>query len=277
MDSKTLDITVTFPAMLKGYRKFRNRSQLDLSLDAGVSQRHLSFLESGRSNPSREMILNLSLVLDLPLRDRNLLLISAGFTPFFKESPLNSDEMNAVYNTLKTSITHHEPYPVIVVDKDWNLLMNNAATDRFIALLGDTEETWKKVDPRGKKNIYRLTFHPDGLKPLIANWPELATILLLRLQREVNANPDNNELRVLLNDMVILSGIDLSNNISDNLYSLAPIIPMTLNLNGMALNMTSMISSFGTALDITAEELKVETFYPVDEITTEFFKKLAKL
>jgi len=266
-----------FTSMIKKWRKLKKQSQLDLSLDAGVSQRHLSFLESGRAKPSREMVLNLALALELPLRDRNQLLNAAGYASIFKERKLDDAEMKAIHHALEISLTHHEPYPAIVADRNWNVVMTNDAAQRFMGLLGNLEEVWNKVDPLGNKNIYRMTFHPEGMKPLIKNWDELAKTLLLRLQRDVNADPDNSFLAQLLHEASELSGIDLSASLSEIATPTTPILPMEVSKGGITLKIFSMISSFGTAQDITAEELKVETFFPADDFTTQFFKQNSAL
>jgi len=261
-----------FTSMIKKWRKLKKQSQLDLSLEAGVSQRHLSFLESGRAKPSREMVLNLAIALELPLRERNQLLNAAGFASIFKERKLDDTEMKAIHHALEISLTHHEPYPAIVADRNWNVVMTNNAAQRFMALIGNLEEVWNKVDPQGDKNIYRMTFHPKGMRPLIRNWDELAKALLLRLQRDVNADPDNPFLGQLLQEMTAISDIDLSVSLTEIATPTTPILPMEISTGGVTLKIFSMISSFGTAQDITAEELKIETFFPADDFTTQFFK-----
>jgi len=262
--------------MMIKWRKLKKLSQLDLALESDVSQRHISFMESGRSKPSREMVLALAEVLDIPLRDRNLLLSVAGFAPIFKERDLDSNEMNAVHHALEMSLEHHEPYPAIVADRNWNLVMSNEAARLLIGLIGDPEEVWQRVDPSGNKNVYRLTFHPLGMQPLIGNWSEMAKLLLLRLQREVTADPNNNFLSDLLEELTENSGFEVVRGITDMCIPLAPILPMEMTTGGITLKVFSMISSFGTALDVTAEELKVETFFPADDFTKLFFKQLAK-
>ncbi len=256
-----------FSAMVKQWRSLRKRSQLDLSLDAGVSQRHVSFLESGRAKPSREMVLNLAEALEMPLRDRNQLLNAAGFAPVFKERTLDTEDMKAVHQALEMTIKHHEPYPAIVADRNWNLKMANDAAVRFIGLLGDPHEVWTTVDPSGQRNIYRMTFHPQGMRPLIRNWDALAKPLLFRLRREVNADPNNEELVALLDELSEESDIGTVASGGDS--------PMELSAGGVTLKTFSMISSLGTALDITAEELKVESFFPADDFTADFFKQMA--
>lgn len=266
--------TIRFPSMIKTWRSLKKYSQLALACDAGISQRHLSFLESGRAKPSREMIINLSEVLEIPLRDRNTMLGAAGFAPMYKERALNDEEMQPVYDALQRSITHHEPYPAIVVDGDWNLIMANNATMFMMSLLGEPDKIWEDVDPSGKKNIYRLTFHPKGLRSLISNWEILAPQMLARLQKEVNEDPNNSALAYLLNDISNMSGNDEELFKAPHNLALMPVLPMEISLNGMKLNLFSMISTFGTAVDVTASELKIESFFPADPQTDQVLKTI---
>jgi len=272
--SSPLDTRSPFSSLVIQWRKHRKLSQLDLALDAGVSQRHISFMESGRSKPSREMVLGLAQVLEVPLRERNQLLSAAGFAPVFKERGLDDEDMTAVQQALEMSLKHHEPYPALVADRNWNLVMRNQAAIGMISLLGDPEEVWQRVDPSGKKNVYRMTFHPEGMQPLVQNWDQMAKLLLLRLQREVSADPANEELSTLLADVTEMSGVEISRGVGSMSVPLAPILPLEMSAAGVTLKVFSMISSFGTALDITAEELKVETFFPADDFTATFFKRL---
>ncbi|MBA55589.1 MAG: transcriptional regulator [Pseudomonadales bacterium] len=262
-----------FGGLLRTWRQRRKRSQLDVSLDAGVSQRHLSFLESGRAKPSREMILQLAEVLEIPLREQNLLLNSAGFSSLYPSRPLDSEAMTAVRKALDLTLQHHEPYPAVVMDRNWNLLLQNQSAERFIGLLGNPAEIWPKIH-NGPPNGMRLTFSPQGMQPLISNWPDVASMLLSRLQREVTADPANTELSTLFRDLCNLPSIpERWQNITPPTAP-EPILPLELQWNGATLRIFSMISTFGTALDITADELRVETFFPVDEFTETFFRML---
>jgi transcriptional regulator with XRE-family HTH domain len=264
-----------FSSMLKKWRKLKRCSQLDLAMDADVSQRHVSFLESGRSTPSRDMVLSLAAALNMPLREQNSLLKAAGFASTFQERQLNSADMNAVNHALEMMLTHHDPYPAIVVDRNWNLLNANNAAQSLISLIGKPEKVWKTVDPSGDQNIYRMTFHEQGFRPLISNWGKLSRGLLARLQQEVSADPCNVYLSDLYEECCQTCAgkeglVDLTADLSVG-GSLAPVLPMELTFGSLKLKTFSMISSFGTAQDVTAEELKVETFYPADERTRQFF------
>lgn len=268
--------TPSFGALLKSWRGTRKRSQLDLALEAGVSQRHLSFLESGRAQPSRDMILQLADVLDIPLREQNQLLHAAGFAPLYQERGLDSTDMAAVKQALEMTLRHHEPYPAVVVDRQWNLVLRNAAADRFIGLLGDQEKVWQQVDPSGHYNVMRMTFHPAGMQPLLQNWEQTATLLLSRLQREVTADPANAALRALFDNICALPAIPAQwrNRVWNSVPP--PILPLEIGMGNVALKVFTMISTFGTALDVTADELRVETFFPADEFSAQFFRTLAQ-
>lgn len=265
-----------FPQMLKKWRKQRRVSQLDFSLDAGISQKHLSFLESGRSKPSREMVMTISEALELPLRERNQLLHSAGFAQVYKQRALDNDEMSMVQDALQMSLKHHEPYPAIVADRNWNLLMANDASLRLVGLVGEVEDVWQKVDPSGDKNVYRMTFSEHGMRPFISNWEEMAMHMMQRLQRELSADPENDYLAALHKEIAADFHYEDKIGLLGNPTPIAPILPMHMTVGDVTLKTFSMISSFGTAQDITAEEIKVETFFPADAFTRVFFQRLAE-
>jgi transcriptional regulator with XRE-family HTH domain len=265
-----------FGQLLRQWRGLRKRAQLDLALEAGVSQRHLSFLESSRAQPSRDMVLQLAEVLDVPLRERNLWLHSAGFAPIFQQRALQDDDMAAVLEAVTLTIKHHEPYPAMVVNRQWDMLMCNAPAERFVALLGQPDEVWLRVDESGSRNVMRMTFHPQGMQPRLKNWSQVATLLLNRLHRELAADPTHQALRQLLADVSHFPGVSAPWRSQDWLSgSPPPIFPMEYDLGEHTLKVFSMVSSFGTALDVTAEELRVETFFPADEFSRNFFDMLS--
>ena len=150
--------------LLRQWRAVRGRSQLELAMDMGVSQRHISFIESGRSSPSRALLLGLSNALDIPLRDRNALLLAAGYAPMYAEPAWDAAEMRVVHRALERMLKQHEPYPALVMDRHWNVLMTNEAAPRFF---GQFVDLAKYPKPR---NLLRLMFDPQGLRPFVANW-----------------------------------------------------------------------------------------------------------
>jgi transcriptional regulator with XRE-family HTH domain len=259
--------------LLRAWRTARRYSQLELAEETQVSQRHLSFLESGRANPSREMVTHLAQVLNVPLRERNELLVAAGYAPVYPERALGDADMAAIRQALETTLQHHEPYPALVVDRQWNVVLRNAAVDRLVGLLGEPARVWKRVDPSGGRNLMRLTLHPEGLQPLVADWPDAATAILVRLQAEVRANPANTELRALLEDLCALPGVPST----DHVFAAAPtmqvpVLPLRLRKEGVTLELFSMVCTFGTAMDLTADELRLELLFPSDEVTARFLR-----
>lgn len=257
-----------FSGMLKRWRKFKKLSQLDLSLETGISQRHISFLESGRSRPGMEVILQLASALDMTLRDSNQLLKSAGYAPAFTERELDDKAMVSINNALQMMLEHHQPFPALVVDRNWDLYLANQATNTLLKFIGSPDPS---LFHEGKLNIYRLTFSEKGFRPFISNWQEIANPLLLRLQREVNSDPDNTFLSALFEEVQQLSGCSEYSS-TDIAATLAPVLSLQLKIGDIELKLFSMVSSFGTALDVTAAELKVETFFPADQQTEQFFK-----
>jgi transcriptional regulator with XRE-family HTH domain len=265
-----------FGELLRAWRGARKLSQLDLALTAEMSQRHLSFLESGRAQPSREMVLQLSEALDVPLRERNIFLIAAGFAPLYQERKIDSQDMGAVRQALELMLKHHEPFPALVVNRNWGMVMRNDAAALVLGLLlGDPEKVWTQVDPGGEHNVMRMTLHPRGMQPLLKNWEQVATFLLTRVQREAAADPSNSKLQALFVEIAGYPGVPSRWRSSSWTTPPPPILPLEFSVGGQSLKLFSMLSTFGTAQDITADELRVETFFPADEVTTQFFQRLA--
>ena len=262
-----------FGDMLKAWRTARRYSQLELAEETQVSQRHLSFLESGRASPSREMVIHLAQVLRVPLRERNDLLMAAGYAPLYPERALGDVDMAAIRQALETTLHHHEPFPALVVDRQWNIVLHNAAVDRLIGLLGEPTRVWKRVDPSGGRNLMRLTLHPKGLQPLVVDWPHTASALLMRLQAEVQANPANTGLQALLAELRALPGVPSTDHSSAAAPTMqVPVLTLKLQMKGVTLELFSMVCTFGTALDLTADELRLELLFPCDEVTARFLR-----
>lgn len=266
----------SLPSLLKAWRQLRRLPQLELALAAGVSQRHLSFVESGRARPSRALLLDLAQALDLPLRERNLLLHAGGFAPVFEHRTLSDDDMASVRRALELTLKHHEPYPAIVLDRQWNTLLRNQAAERLMAVLGPPDEVWQRVDPSGRQNVLRLSFHPQGLRPLVRNWEQVAPHMLERLQREMVAAPMDEALRALHQDLVAMAGLGKATKPQGGTVApLTPTVNVEMALGDLTLRVFSLLSTFGTAQDVTTDELRIETFFPADEVTATFFQPLA--
>ena len=259
--------SVDFTDSLRQWRKARKMSQLELSLAANVSQRHVSWLETGRSHPSREMVLRLSEAMDVPLRMRNHFLKTAGFADIYRESGLNEPAMETVKSILVDMLEHHEPYPAVVLDRYWNIKMQNNAANVLFSVAGDPDTFWTDIDDDGEHNIALLTVHPKGIRRFISNWDDIVGQFMRRLRKEAidSAEPKAMALYEKLVEYVEIPDEPLSQD-------LLPVLTINVSLGGLELSLCSVISTFGTAQDITANELKVETFYPANEQTAAFFK-----
>ncbi len=242
-------------------------SQLELALAANVSQRHLSWLETGRSQPSREMVLRLSEAMDVPLRDRNRILNAAGFANIYSEKGLDEPSMESVRKVLADILDHHDPYPAFVLDRYWNIQMQNASATRLMEITGDPRELWDAVGDEGEHNIALLSVHPNGLRKFISNWDEVAGQFMRRLKREAVESADP----MVMDRFRQLEQIANVPEAQDT-DVLLPMLPLEITLGDLTLSMCSVISCFGTAQDITANELRIETFYPADESTTRFLR-----
>jgi transcriptional regulator with XRE-family HTH domain len=241
-------------------------SQLDLALAAGVSQRHVSFLESARANPSRTMVLQLSETLDIPLRDRNRLLAAAGFAPVFSARPLDDPQMAQVMRAIAMMLSAHEPFPALALDRAWNIVLSNRAFDRLGTMLGD--DIWQRVGG-GQRNLMRLFFHPQGLRNHVTNWSAVGPLVWQRARQEAEALDDPN-MRAVLDDLAELQEPDILWSAAD--AALLPVMPFDLAIGGRTISMFAIIATFGTAQDVTAEELRIETLFPADAATEALFR-----
>lgn len=255
-----------FPHLLRFWRQKRHLSQLHLALSSGVSQRHVSFLESGRAKPSRSMILQLSETLEVPLRERNDWLTAAGFAPLFKARPLDDPQMNQVMAAVRMMLANHAPFPAIAIDRAWNIRLSNAPFDLLSAMIG--EDVWTRVGGI-QRNLMRLFFHPDGIKSFVTNWASVAPLLWHRAQREAEALDGEEMKRVLLE----LSAFRDSGTLwAAEDAALVPVLPLEITRNGVHISLFTVISTFGTAQDVTADELRIESLFPADEATERLFR-----
>ena len=245
--------------LLRDWRLRRRLSQLDLAGDAGVSARHLSFVETGRARPSRDMVLHLADQLEIPLRERNVILVAAGFAPVFPERRLDDPALASARRAVDVILKGHEPFPALVVDLRWNLVAMNGAVPQLLA----------DVDPallEGQPNVVRLALHPKGLAPRIANHAEWRTHLLERLQRQVAITADPG-LIALLEELKSYPVPPASDRRQEDLGDVA--VPFQLMVGDRLLSFFSTTTVFGTAVDITLSELTLETFFPADEATAQ--------
>lgn len=258
-----------FPPLLREWRRKRRLSQLDLALSSGVSQRHVSYLESGRANPSRNMILVLSETLDVPLRERNAWLVAAGFAPLFRTRALDDPQMGQVMSAVRMILSAHEPFPAIALDRAWNVRMSNCPFDLLGDMLG--ENVWERVGG-GQHNLMRLFFHPAGIRPWVTNWATVGPLIWRRAQREADVL-GGQEMKAVLADLAPYQDADLLWTAADT--ALVPVLPFNLLVGGRHLSMFAIIATLGTAQDVTAEELRIETLFPADAGTEALFRGAA--
>lgn len=259
----------TAGTLLKTWRQRRRMSQLELSLEAEVSQRHLSFVESGRSAPSREMILHLAERLSIPLRERNILLVAAGFAPIYQERSLDDPALVAQRDAIEVVLKGHEPFPALAVDRHWTLVASNAAIGPLIA---DIDAAL--LEP--PLNVLRLSLHPDGMAPRIANYAEWKAHVITRLTQQVDASADAklNELLDELKGYPRPRGTAIAMPQPKRDFGNV-VVPLQLMTPDGVLSFFSTTTVFGTPVDITLAEIAIEAFYPADKATAEAVRKAA--
>lgn len=262
-------IAQDFSQVCRQWRQFRKLSQLELALAANVSQRHVSWLETGRSKPSREMVIRLSEAMDVPLRERNSLLKAAGFTAIYSESRLEDPGMAPVLDAVERMLAHHEPLPAMVVDRLWNIKRMNRSAELMLSLGGDLGDLQKEIGFGDELNIALLSVHPDGLRRFIANWNELGPTFARRLRVEAAASGDP-AVQSLFARMVELA--DQGADATPATHDLQPVLPLVLEVGDLRLQLFSVISTLGIPQDVTADELRIESFYPADAETAAFFE-----
>jgi transcriptional regulator with XRE-family HTH domain len=253
----------TFGAQLRSWRLSRRVSQEQLAARAGVSARHLSFVENGRSNPSREVVLALAGALDVPLRERNTLLAAAGFASAYRASALEGDELVHLRRAIDHVLAQQEPYGAVVVDGAWNVLRLNRGAARVL-------EMFPPTTPDGlvaAKNLVLGTVHAGALQPYIVNWDDVAGTLVARLHREIAARPADDALAKLLAAVLAQPNVPGEWRVPAPGRAAAPFVTVHLRKPGLELRLFTMLASIGTPLDVTAEELHIEMYFPADDAT----------
>lgn len=250
--------TQTVGTLLRAFRSARGKSQLALALEAGVSTRHLSFVETGRSMPSRELVMTLAQTLDVPLRDRNVLLEAAGYAAIYRETPLDAPSMSEVRAALEHMLSASEPNPALVVNRRYDVLMVNRAAQSF----------FRAFDYRGPMNIVRALLARDGLRPFIRNYPEVASYVVHRTRAEL-AVPRDDEDRALLAELQIAA-----EKLRGHERPSAVLLPLKLARGDLVLDLYTTIATLGTPLDITLQELRIETLFPADARSREHLARL---
>jgi len=262
-----------FGSILSEWRAVRRLSQLDLALLTGISQRHISFVESGRAQPSRDMIFKLADGLDLPLRVRNDIFLAAGYAPVYRERRLDLAEMNSARDALERILRHHEPYPAIVTDAGWNIIMQNAAASRIVARCVATDAL-RTLSPDGPLNFMLLMFSADGLRPRIRNWAQTRAALLGRLRREAASNP--NSISEKLRRELDIPANSPGNVVAQQDQLDDPFLTLELAVGDASIRLFSTFMTFGTPQDVMVQELRIDMSFPADETTRRFLTAAAE-
>jgi len=260
----TSTATVPVGDLLRDWRQRRRRSQLDLAHDVGVSPRHLSFVETGRSRPSPEMVLAVARHLEVPLREQNALLLAAGYAPRYRETPIDDESMTRVRESLQRMLDAHDPYPGVVIDRQWDVVLANRSAWRLTegvspALLGPP------------LNVFRICLHRDGLAARTRNFPEWAGYLLHQIDRTVRLTGDQR-----------LAGIQREVRAYPNVEALPDrppvdepplLVPVVLDMDGTDVALFTTLTTFGTPRDVTLDELAVELFFPADDAAEDALRR----
>ncbi len=244
--------------LLREWRVVRGLSQLDLAMRAGFSARHVSFIETGRAQPSRQTLLVLAETLEVPLRERNRLLETGGYARIYRQTPLAADEMRHMRGVLQFILNSHEPYGAVVLDRYSNLLMANAAATRMLSAL---------IHPSlltGTPNLLRMVFHPLGLRPCVVNWDDVARHLLGRAERELSYLKQDDVAAALLAELKGYGGPPAHEPRSPTLQPADLLLPVHIRKDDVELRVFSTIMTLGTPQDVTLQELRIETFFPAD-------------
>src|SRR5262245_27642569 len=244
--------------LLQYWRKTRQMSQLALAVEAEVSPRHLCFLETGRSRPSRDMVLHLAQALAVPLRERNALLLAAGFAPMFRESALDDPDLEAVRRAIDAILSQQEPYPAVVMNRNWDIVGGNGSATRFFAML-----LGRRTVP-GPANVLRLMFHPQGLRPAVLDWEKTAEALVQRLHREAVGGVLDESGRKLLEEILGYPEVPKGWRSPELSAPLVPVLPVRFRHEGREFNYFSTVTVLGTPQDVTLQELRIECFFPSD-------------
>jgi len=252
--------------LLRQWRDMRGRSQFELSLDAGVSQRHISFIESGRSVPSRQMLMDVAQALDVPLRERNTLLLAAGYAPLYQESAWDALETQSVSNALGRILRQHEPFPAVVMDRYWNVLMTNKSTPRLFNCFIDMAAR------KGPRNMLHLMFDPAGMRPFVANWEDVAKSLIQRVYRESVGRVIDEKTQELLTQLLAYPDVQTDWKSPRALSAVSatrtlPVIPISFVKDDQVLSYFSMVTTVGTPQTVAAQELRIECMFPADDET----------
>jgi transcriptional regulator with XRE-family HTH domain len=249
--------------LLRYWRRIRRMSQLDLSVEAQTTARYVSFVETGRASPSREMVIRLATALDVPFRERNALLVAAGYAPLYRELPLDSAALRHLNTALTTMISHHEPFPAVIMDRGWNVLRANAGARR---LFGGLSHPLPMPEPA---NVLRLMIGPGPVRESVLNWEPVVTTLLARVRREAVGGILDPATVALLDGLVALPEVAAIRNSGEP--PAVPVLDVRFRFGGHDLAFFSLLTTVGAPIDLTSQELRVEEFFPLDDATRAFW------
>jgi transcriptional regulator with XRE-family HTH domain len=262
-------LNMSFGVLLRRWRAVRRLSQLGLALDADISTRHLSCIETGRAQPSREMVLRLAEALQVPLRERNALLLAAGYAPLYRHRGLDAPELEAARRAVDFLIAQLEPNPVLVLDRYWNVLRMNDGAKRILALFPGCDSVMPLNGPR-------LVFHPQGLRPFIENWEVVAARIIQRVHHEAADNPSDDTLKRFLEELLSYPNVPSRWRMLDLNDAPPPFLTINYRWKNSTLRLFSTLTTLGTPLDVALQELRVEALFPADEATRTAVNRLAE-
>jgi transcriptional regulator with XRE-family HTH domain len=261
---------VPFGELVRYWRRVRAMSQLDLASAAMTTPRHMSFLETGRSSPSREMVLRLAGALDVPLRDRNGLLLAAGYAPLYPHRPLDDPGLNRVMAALDRMLERHDPLPAVVMDRGWDLVRANAGAQRLFGGL------FAPAPMPEEANVLRLVLEPGPVREAVANWDDVAPALLERARREAVGGVLDLATAELVRELQARTDVAARLAGPHAVAPLVPVVDIHFRLGGELLQFFSMVTTVGTPVDVTAQELRVEAFFPADDATADRWHNLSR-
>jgi transcriptional regulator with XRE-family HTH domain len=273
-------IDATIGTLLKRWRGVRHLSQLQLAADAAVSARHLSFVESGRAKPSRDMVVRIAEAMDLPIRARNELLMAAGYAPLFRETALDELPADGIPAVLQRLLEQQEPYPALIADRSWNIITCNAALIRMSRALVDPESY--RAAGRASRNVMKHVFDPRLMRPAVLNWEEVAREIMLRLHHEASEAAMGEPSARLLEELRQYPGVpdylDVRSGYGGHpgVAANSPAMTVSMRRGDVAINYVSMLTTFGTPQDVTLQELRIKLYYPADAATADTFRALAE-
>jgi len=258
--------------LLRLWRARRGLSQMDLAIAADVSTRHISFIENGRSNATVDMVLRLADVLGVPLRERNPLLAAAGFAPMYREIGLQSPEREQIYQALKTFLKNQEPFPAQVIDRGFNIVMANDAAEARYQVLLDTQKLWGD----GPRSVVRLFLSPDGLRPMIEDWEQVAQWVMEQVYRQAHEGIGDPATLQLFNEYLEIPGVREVWKVPAPDYVYPPVLYLTVKKFGLRLSNFFIMTTFGTSQDAYLQELRIICGYPVNDTARRFAQWIAR-